>query len=54
VFVHNAGSGTIASYQLSSGGQLTFLQNTSAGTGAVPLGNAVSSDGRAVRPEPQC
>jgi 6-phosphogluconolactonase len=45
VFVDNAGSGTIASYQLSPGGQLTFLRNTSAGTGAVPLDNAVSSDG---------
>ena len=46
VFVDNAGSGTIASYQVSPGGQLTFLGNTSAGTGAVPLDNAVSSDGR--------
>ena len=48
VFADNAGSGTIASYQLSPAGQLTFLQNTSAGTGAVPLDNAVSSDGRAL------
>ena len=48
VFADNAGSGTIGSYQLSPAGQLTFLQNTSAGTGAVPLDNAVSSDGRAL------
>ncbi len=48
VFADNAGSGTIASYQLSPGGQLTFLRNTSDGTGAVPLDNAVSSDGRAL------
>jgi 6-phosphogluconolactonase len=48
VFVDNAGSGTIASYQLSPGGQLTFLGNTSAGTGAAPLDNAVSSDGRSL------
>jgi 6-phosphogluconolactonase len=46
VFVDNAGSGSIASYQLSLGGRLTFLRNTSAGIGAVPLDNAVSSDGR--------
>jgi hypothetical protein len=45
VFVDNAGSGTIASYQVSPGGQVTFLRNASAGTGAVPLDNAVSSDG---------
>jgi 6-phosphogluconolactonase len=46
VFADNAGSGTIASYQVSPFGQLTFLGNTSAGTGAAPLDNAVSSDGR--------
>jgi len=46
VFVDNAGSGSIASYQLSPWGQLTFLSNTSAGTGAGPLDNSVSSDGR--------
>jgi 6-phosphogluconolactonase len=45
VFADNAGSGTIASYQVSPFGQLTFLGNTSAGTGAGPLDNAVSSDG---------
>jgi 6-phosphogluconolactonase len=45
VFVDNAGSGTIGSYQVSPSGQLTFLRNTSAGTGAGPLDNAVSSDG---------
>jgi 6-phosphogluconolactonase len=48
VFVDNAGSGTVAAYQASPGGQLTFLRNTSAGTGAVPLDNAVSSDGHAL------
>jgi 6-phosphogluconolactonase len=46
VFADNAGSGTIASYQLSPSGQLTFLGNTSAGTGAAPLDDAVSSYGR--------
>ena len=46
VFVDNAGSGSIASYQLSPFGRLTFLRDTSAGTGAAPLDNAVSSDGR--------
>ena len=45
VFVDNAGSGTIGSYQVSPFGQLTFLRNTSAGSGAGPLDNAVSSDG---------
>lgn len=45
VFVDNAGSGTIGSYQVSPSGQLTFLRNTSAGTGAGPLDDAVSSDG---------
>jgi len=46
VFADNAGSGTVAAYQASPGGQLTFLRNTSVGAGAVPLDNAVSSDGR--------
>jgi len=46
VFVDNAGSGTISSYRVSPAGQVTFLRNTSAGTGAAPLDNAVSSDGR--------
>jgi 6-phosphogluconolactonase len=46
VFVDNAGSGTIGSYQVSPFGRLTFLGNTSAGTGAGPLDNAVSSDGQ--------
>ncbi|HEX6521104.1 MAG TPA: beta-propeller fold lactonase family protein [Streptosporangiaceae bacterium] len=45
-FVDNAGSGTISSYQVSPSGRVTFLGNTSAGTGAKPLDNAVSSDGR--------
>ncbi len=45
VFVDNAGSGTIASYQVSPAGQLTFLRDTSAGMGAVPLDNAVSPVG---------
>lgn len=44
-FVDNAGSGTISSYQVSPSGQVTFLRNTSAGTGAKPLDDAVSSDG---------
>ena len=48
VFVDNAGSGSVAAYQVSLGGQLTFLRNTSVGTGAVPLDNAVSSDGHAL------
>jgi 6-phosphogluconolactonase len=48
VFVDNAGGGTIAAYQVSPGGQVTFVRNTSAGTGAVPLDNAVSSDGHAL------
>jgi 6-phosphogluconolactonase len=46
VFVDNAGSGTISSYQVSLKGQVTFLSNTSAGTGAGPLDNAASSDGQ--------
>jgi 6-phosphogluconolactonase len=46
VFVDNAGSGTVAAYQASPGGKLTFLRNTSVGTGAAPLDNAVTSDGR--------
>jgi 6-phosphogluconolactonase len=46
VFVDNAGSGSIASYRVSRSGQLVFLRNTSAGTGAAPLDNAASSDGR--------
>jgi 6-phosphogluconolactonase len=46
VFVDNAGSGTIASYRLSPFGQLSFVRDTSAGTGAAPLDNAASSDGR--------
>ena len=46
VFVDNAGSGTVAAYQASPGGRLTFLRNTSVGTGAVPLDNAVTSDDR--------
>jgi 6-phosphogluconolactonase len=46
VFVDNAGSGTVAAYQATPAGQLTFLRNTSVGTGAVPLDNAVTSDGR--------
>jgi 6-phosphogluconolactonase len=46
VFVDNAGSGTISSYQVSLKGQVTFVGNTSAGTGAAPLDNAVSSDGQ--------
>lgn len=46
VFVDNAGSGSISSYQVSPSGQVTFLGNTSAGTGAKPLDDAVSSDGR--------
>jgi 6-phosphogluconolactonase len=44
-FVDNAGSGTISSYRVSPSGQVTFLGNTSAGTGAKPLDDAVSSDG---------
>jgi 6-phosphogluconolactonase len=48
VFADNAGSGTVAAYQVSPGGQLTFLRNTSVGTGAAPLDNAVSSDGHAL------
>jgi 6-phosphogluconolactonase len=48
VFVDNAGSGSISSYQVSSSGQLAFLGNTSAGTGAHPLDDAVSSDGQNV------
>jgi 6-phosphogluconolactonase len=48
VFADNAGSGTVAAYQVSPGGQLTFLRNTSVGTGAAPLDNAVSSDGDAL------
>ncbi|HSZ43673.1 MAG TPA: hypothetical protein VK817_27215 [Trebonia sp.] len=45
VFADNAGSGTISSYQVSPAGQVTFLRNTSAGTGAAPLDDAVSADG---------
>ena len=48
VFVDNAGSGTISSYQVSPSGQVTFLRNTSAGSGAKPLDDAVSSDGSAL------
>jgi hypothetical protein len=47
VFVDNAGNGTIASYQVSLSGQVTYLRNTSAGSGAGPLDDAVSSDGDA-------
>lgn len=46
VFVDNAGSGTMSSYQVQRDGRLAFLGNTSAGTGAKPLDNVVSSDGR--------
>lgn len=46
VFADNAGSGTIGTYQVSPSGHVTFLRDTSAGTGAGPLDNAVSSDGR--------
>jgi len=46
VFVDNAGSGTISSYQVSFTGHVTFVGNTSAGTGVKPLDNAVSSDGQ--------
>jgi 6-phosphogluconolactonase len=46
VFVDNAGSGSISSYRVSPFGQVTFLRTTSAGTGAAPLDNAVSSDGQ--------
>jgi len=46
VFVDNAGSGTISTYQVSFTGQVTFVGNTSAGTGVKPLDNAVSSDGQ--------
>lgn len=45
VFVDNAGSGTISSYHVSPFGRVTFLANTSAGTGAGPLDDAASSDG---------
>ena len=45
VSADNAGSRTIASYQVSPGGQLIFLRNASAGTGAAPLDNAISADG---------
>jgi hypothetical protein len=45
VEVLNVGSGTIVSYHVSPFEQVTFLRNTSVGTGAVPL-SAVSSDGR--------
>ncbi|MGH3168546.1 MAG: lactonase family protein, partial [Trebonia sp.] len=45
VFVDNAGSGTISSYRVSLFGNVTFLGNTSAGNGAGPLDDAVSSDG---------
>lgn len=45
VFVDNAGSGTVSSYQVSPSGHVIFLRNTSAGTGAHPLDDAVSSDG---------
>ena len=45
VFADNAGSASIASYQLSASGQLTFLGNTSTGNGG-PLDNTVSSDGQ--------
>lgn len=48
VFVDNAGSGTIGSYHVSPSGQLSFLRNTSVGTGAGPLDDAVSSDGHNV------
>jgi len=46
VFVDNAGSGTMASYEVLPDGRLAFFGNTSAGVGAKPLDNAVSSDGR--------
>ena len=46
VFIDNAGSGTVSSYQVSPFGQVTFLRNTSAGTGSKPLDDAVSSDGQ--------
>jgi 6-phosphogluconolactonase len=46
VFVDNAGSGTVSSYQVSFTGQVTFVGNTSAGTEVKPLDNAVSSDGQ--------
>jgi 6-phosphogluconolactonase len=45
VFVDNAGSASIASYQLSASAKLTFLGNTPTGNGG-PLDNAASSDGR--------
>jgi 6-phosphogluconolactonase len=48
VFVDNAGSGSVGAYQVSPGGQLTFLRNTSVAAGAAPLDNAVSSDSHAV------
>ena len=44
VFVDNAGSGTISTYQVSFTGQVTFVGNTSAGSGVKPLDDAVSSD----------
>jgi hypothetical protein len=44
--VDNAGSGTMASYQVLPGGRLAFLGNTSAGVGAKPLNDSVSRDGR--------
>lgn len=45
-FADNAGSGTISSYTVSPSGRVTFVGNTSAGTGAKPLDNAISSDSR--------
>jgi 6-phosphogluconolactonase len=45
-FVSNAGSATMASYEVLPDGRLAFLGNTSAGSGAHPLDSAVSSDGQ--------
>jgi 6-phosphogluconolactonase len=46
VFVDNAGSQTISSYQVSLFGHVTLTGNTSPGTGVTPLDNSVPSDGQ--------
>jgi len=46
LFVDNAGTQIISTYQVSLSGQVTLTGNTSPGTGVTPLDNSVSSDGQ--------
>jgi len=45
-FVVNSSSDTVSSYHVSASGQVTFLRNTGVATGATPVDEALSSDGR--------